>query len=146
MSQESPISAVQAAKFIVQERYQAGAPVSNLEIQALLFFCQRDCLRCSGYPLFFEDILAYPFGPAVEEVYFNFCGYGAIQITPFWPPEVLPGPAEKRILATLSRHREESTIQLLSSSRRMGGAWQRTSIGRPGSRTVILPQFIERFG
>lgn len=146
MNQKSLLGAVQAAKFILQERFKEGLPTSNLEAQALLFFCQRDCLRQRGHPLFGEDILAYPFGPAVAEVYSNFCGYGAKKIITFWPSVDVPLDAAEIIHGTLLQHKDKSSLWLLAASRRTGGAWQRTFSGGIGRHATILPQFIERFG
>lgn len=51
--------------------------ITNLKLQKLLYYAQGVFLAATDRPLFREDILAWQYGPVVEEVYQKFKVYGA---------------------------------------------------------------------
>lgn len=69
------------AKYIVQRSNEDGYPVSNLQLQKILFYSQREFLRKSGKPLFMEEFEAWQFGPVVPSIYRRYCGSAALPLT-----------------------------------------------------------------
>ena len=59
------------AWFILRRCSNNGTPISNLHLQKILFFLQRDSLQNSGSPLFSESIEAWQYGPVIPELYFR---------------------------------------------------------------------------
>lgn len=59
---------------------EAGDTISNLKMQKLLYYAQGFHLAFYNEPLFFEKILAWQYGPVVEEIYNEYWEYsdGAI--------------------------------------------------------------------
>lgn len=55
--------------------------LSNLKIQKLLYYAQGVFLAITNRPLFTEDIVAWQYGPVVEEVYHTYKGFGSAGIT-----------------------------------------------------------------
>lgn len=124
--------AADVAACIIETAMSAGNPVSNLQLQKLLFFCQCDHLRKQGYPLFPDEIVAWQYGPVVKDVYSTYSYRGASPIrrairsismgvrTPFTQ---LEGTA-LRIVENMTRkwlHRDP--WDLVRESHRPGGAW-----------------------
>ena len=76
------MSAVELAWFIVRRCANRGFPISNLQLQKMLYFLQRAYLQERGVPLFQEKIVAWQFGPVVREVYYTFSTYSSLRIVP----------------------------------------------------------------
>ena len=71
--------AIELSKYIVSKCIDDGFPISNLQLQKILYYIQRDFLRI-GKPAFPDAIEAWQFGPVVPNVYYIFCGFGAMKI------------------------------------------------------------------
>ena len=124
--------AADVAACIIETAISAGMPVSNLQLQKLLFFCQCKHLQERGYPLFADEIVAWQYGPVVKDVYRTYSYRGASPIkrtirsmsmgmrTPF---AQLTGDS-RRIVTDMTRkwlHRDP--WDLVRQSHRPGGAW-----------------------
>ncbi len=72
-------SVIEIAKYVITYCMIQGAPISNLQLQKILYYLQVYYMR-QGEPLFPEEIYAWQHGPVVPEVYFMFSGYGAAKI------------------------------------------------------------------
>ena len=70
------ISAIDVAKFFLSEK-----SFSHLQIQKLVYLAYKSYLFKYNESLFEEKILAYQYGPVVEEVYQEFKKYGSENIT-----------------------------------------------------------------
>ncbi len=57
-----------------------GDTVSNLKLQKLLYYVQGFNLAKFGKPLFKEKIIAWQYGPVVEEVYHQYKDSGSLGI------------------------------------------------------------------
>ena len=71
--------ALDVAKYMVTKCVQDKCPISNLQVQKILYFIQKDFLQ-NGSEAFSDDIEAWQFGPVVPEVYYFFCGNGSMKI------------------------------------------------------------------
>ena len=67
------------AHYIIDKCTREGCPVSNLQLQKILYYIQRSFLKV-GLIAFPEEIEAWQFGPVVRVVYNNYCGFGAAKI------------------------------------------------------------------
>lgn len=69
--------AIDIAKYIIGKCTADNQPISNLQLQKILYFLQRKYLKEQGRPLFSDEIQAWQFGPVVPEVYYQYCGFGS---------------------------------------------------------------------
>lgn len=72
-------SAITIANYIINKCTEDQQPISNLQLQKILYYIQCDSLR-QGTPAFDDIIEAWQFGPVVPNVYYTFCGFGAMKI------------------------------------------------------------------
>ena len=56
--------------------YEVYEKITHLKLQKLLYYAQGISLAIHDKPLFRENIVAWPHGPVVKEVYDIFCKYG----------------------------------------------------------------------
>lgn len=69
-------SAVQVARYIIDFCYSIGRPVSNLELQKIMYFLQVVFWRTYKRELIKEDFCAWRYGPVIPTIYNMYSGYG----------------------------------------------------------------------
>lgn len=74
------IGAKKIAYFLLKLAEQNDIPLSNMELQKLLYFAQGKFLAKYGKPLFEEDMQAWKYGPVVPEAYQEFRRFGSSPI------------------------------------------------------------------
>lgn len=73
--------AVDIAKYIINKCISLGRPISNLQLQKILYYVQGEYIcKTGGEVLFNENIEAWPYGPVIPEVYYEFNGYSSSNI------------------------------------------------------------------
>lgn len=80
------LSALDVANYIIDLCIKENVPVSNLQLQKILYYIQRYYLY-SNKPLFEDDFIALAFGPAILDVYNLYCGFGGSKINFNLPSE-----------------------------------------------------------
>lgn len=80
------LSALDVANYVVNLCIEEHKPISNLQLQKILYYIQRYYLY-SNKPLFEDDFIALAFGPAILDVYNLYCGFGGSKITFNLPSE-----------------------------------------------------------
>lgn len=75
-------NAVDVADYIVERCAKQGRPVTNLQLQKILYYVQLNFLRTYDKCIFEDDILAWRHGPAVKEVYDKYSVCGRHKIVP----------------------------------------------------------------
>lgn len=78
---------IEVARFVISYCMAKGTPVSNLQLQKILYYLQVYCRR-NGVDLFRQDIYAWQHGPVVPEAYYRFSGYGASKIQNLYSTEI----------------------------------------------------------
>ncbi|MFS1664409.1 Panacea domain-containing protein [Streptococcus sp. zg-JUN1979] len=73
---DSKLSALDVAKFFLVVQ-----PISHLKLQKLIYLAYKLYLINYQQPLFDEKIIAFQYGPVIEEVYHKFKQYGSETIT-----------------------------------------------------------------
>ena len=73
-------NALDLSKYIVSKCIEDGQPISNRQLQKILYYIQKDFLQRDEIA-FSDDIEAWQFGPVVPNVYYHYCGYGAMPIS-----------------------------------------------------------------
>ena len=72
--------AIEIARYIISKCTTEKRPISNLQLQKILYYVQKEFLN-NGGEAFSDEFEAWQFGPVVPEVYRQFCGFGAMAIT-----------------------------------------------------------------
>lgn len=72
------VSAESLAHYVVDRCNSAGHPVSNLQLQKILYFLQLVYCRTQGGRalLFPEPFQAWPYGPVLPDIYHEYSEYG----------------------------------------------------------------------
>lgn len=74
-------TAVEIARYIINRCIRLGKPVSNLQLQKILYYVQGEFMRSTdGEILFEDDIMAWKYGPVVPNVYYAFNNYSSSDI------------------------------------------------------------------
>ena len=74
--------AIDIAKYIINKSIEFNRPISNLQLQKILYYVQGEYIKVTkGCKLFDEDLEAWAYGPVVPEVYYEFNKYSSSNIT-----------------------------------------------------------------
>lgn len=127
------------ANYIVAKCIKDKEPITNLELQKMLYLIQREFLRVKGKPAFTESIEAWDFGPAIPSVYYYFSGAGAMSISICDMENILEiDETDKRIIDRLiESKRGLMPWELSADINRKGGAWDKTYRDGDGNKAVI---------
>ena len=136
--------ALDLSKYIVSKCIKDGHPISNLQLQKILYYIQREFLGRDEIA-FFDDIEAWQFGPVVPNVYYYFSGFGAMPIS--IPSADYPSLLDDMDMGTVDRIVEEKRNlkpwAMVSETHRSGGAWAQTYKDGEGLRKVIPVDLIK---
>lgn len=128
--------AVDIAKYILTKCTKDGVPISNLQLQKILYYIQAYSLKHQG-PMLQESFYAWKFGPVIPEVYFLYCGYGASTISGTYPTVDIDAADQAAIDAIVEEKRELPPWDLVEDTHRKGGAWDKVYQDGKGDRHVI---------
>lgn len=139
-------AAIDLAKHIVSKCIADSHPISNLQLQKILFYIQKEYLVTRDERAFSDAIEAWQFGPVVPNVYYYFCGFGSMPITiPFDQVQIEDQDAEI-IDPIVEEKRVLYPWDLVSETHKKGGAWDRTYEDGNGNRKEISIDLIKAAG
>ena len=140
---------IELAKYIVVKCIKDNHPISNLQLQKILFYIQREFLQNMNKVAFPEDIEAWPFGPVVPAVYYYFCGAGAMPITLCNPQkaQVKLSQSDNEVIDSLiESKRELYPWDMVTETHKRGGAWESVYRNGMGKNRIISKEDIKRLG
>lgn len=73
--------AVEIARYVVKKCIADELPISNLQLQNILYFVQKNFLKSKNRVAFEDDIETWKFGPVIPKVYYRYSGFGSMLIT-----------------------------------------------------------------
>ena len=73
-------SAMEIAEYAVNRRYRLDMPISNLQLQKILYFLQVIYASKTDKLLFADQFEAWPYGPVIRDVYVEFSECGGFPI------------------------------------------------------------------
>ena len=76
----SKYDALDIAKYIIRWCDKNGLRITNLQLQKILFFIQKESIRKRGYGIFSNRIEAWQYGPVIPDVFYEFAGFGAMKL------------------------------------------------------------------
>lgn len=91
------IRALSVAEYIITRCLELKKPVSNMQLQKMLYRVQEYFLGNECVPLYKDKIIARVFGPCISEVYKRYCGHGAVPITVKYKEVILPAKITEKI-------------------------------------------------
>lgn len=74
-------NASDVARYVVNLCIKDRCPISNLQLQKILFFCQIESYRIMNRPLFPDDFEAWRYGPVIPSIYRLFSIFGGMKIS-----------------------------------------------------------------
>jgi uncharacterized phage-associated protein len=138
--------AMTVAKYIVSKCTREKSPISNLQLQKLLYLIQKESLEINDEPIFVDEIEAWRFGPAVPNVFFYFSGYGAMPIVFEYVVDEIEDDDRELIDDVVDRKKMLHPWDYLEEICGDGGAWCRVWDGGAGDNKVIPVEMIVEFG
>ena len=137
-------SAMEIAKYVVNKCANDKRPISNLQLQKILYYIQKEYLK-SGDMAFGEAIEAWQFGPVVPNVYYEFAGSGAMPIDAKYDTFIKWNDRE-RIDRIVEEKRALNPWDLVAESHRPCGPWASIYQDGKGYRHVIPIDLIREKG
>lgn len=136
-------NAMQVADYIINKCYLDKKPISNLQLQKVLYFTWVDFYKMTGNTLFFDSICAWPFGPVVPDVYYEYCAYGGRPINVRCETEV--DEKDKGLLDEIIEKYVNIPVNVLvAMTHQRGTAWDVIFDGGSGNRKKIPFELIKR--
>lgn len=138
--------AIVLAKYVVSKCMTDGCPISNLQLQKILYYIQREFLR-NNTLAFPDEIQAWQFGPVVPNVYYRFSAYGAMEITKVYDvdDDFKFTDSEKEIInEIIEKKRLCDPWDLVEDTHRPGGAWDQ--MYEKGKYNIIPQYLIKQVG
>lgn len=81
------LEALSVAMYIIDRCTRLGKPISNLQLQKILYYIQLNFYRHLNIQLIREEFEAWDYGPVIPKVYFYFKSYGATKICNLYESE-----------------------------------------------------------
>lgn len=138
--------AIDLSKYIVLKCIDDGHPVSNLQLQKILYYIQKDFLSRKNTVAFSDDIEAWQFGPVVPDVYYYYCGYGAMPIASAREGFDIRPEDEEAVNAIVESKRILDPWTMVAETHKANGAWEQTYQNGAGNRKVIPVELIKAAG
>lgn len=134
--------AMDLADYIVDKCIKDGTPITNLQLQRILYFVQKDFLK-RGFRAFSDDMEAWELGPVVPNVYFYFCGFGAMPIS--ISRDVVPNlTSDKNIIDNIvEAKRDLDSWVTAKETNKITGAWSKVFNDGKGSQHIIPVDLIK---
>lgn len=125
-------NAVDVASYIVGRCANLGRPVTNLQLQKIMYYQQLNFLRIYDKCIFEDDILALRHGPAVKEVYYKYNIWGRHEIVPR-AVQTVKGTFLEKDRELIDRVTDVCLLldpwELVERSQKAGGPWQQSFDG-----------------
>lgn len=137
-------TAIDTAKYIINKCSIEQHPISNLQLQKILYCIQRDFLK-NNMLAFDDDFEAWQFGPVIPEVYYLFCGFGAIRIRMRYDIDI-GSDYTALINPIIERKRLLNPWDWSEDINGTGKAWDKVYSGGNSNHKVIPKQLIRNIG
>jgi uncharacterized phage-associated protein len=82
-------SAIAVANWMIAENLKDNRDLTHLKLQKLLYYAQGWFLAFFDYPLFYNNILAWKYGPVIESVYLALSYSGKKNVSKILDEEIL---------------------------------------------------------
>lgn len=135
-------TAANIASYVIDKCVRDGEPVSNLQLQKILFFVQERFCEVAGEPLFDDDFEAWMYGPVVPAIYKTYSIWGGSKID--WKFDIdftLPEFITNVIDPVIEEKRSIAPWRLVDQTHTEDSAWYKVH-NSLGDGAVIPKQMI----
>lgn len=133
------------ANYIIAYALKIGHPVSNIQLQKILYYIQVYFLKNKGDSFFKDDIEAWLIGPVIPNVYYQYAVFGPAPITIFNETDIDLDSKEQKELNQIIRDKSVlSPWDMLRDICQEGKPWQ--LYYEPDARNVIPQKAMELYG
>lgn len=141
------MKALDVAGYVVTKCIEDEKPISNLQLQKILYYIQHEILKTHGVALIDEEFEAWKFGPAIPIVYYEYSYLGAFKIYKKWDNfENIKYELEDFldiIDPIIKEKREIDPWGLVDETHRPGKAWDIIFKNGKGFRDIIPKEQIK---
>lgn len=114
---------------------QGGQPLTNMQLQKLVYIAHGYSLALLERPLFFHNVHAWQWGPVIPKLYKPLRKYGAEEVTEAIPTtdEAVPADSEEMdvIRAVWETYGHFTGSKLSGMTHREGSPWSKTWTAEP---------------
>ena len=142
--EERKYSGLYLAKYIIDKCAKDEYPISNLQLQKILYNLQKKLLK-NEFVLVNDNFQAWAYGPVVPKVYFEFCSYGSMRIDEKYNVKI-ENQIKCIIDPIIESLRKESPWELVQKTHFEGGAWDTVYKNGRGNRDIISLELIRDLG
>lgn len=135
------------ARYIVSICTSSGKPISNLQLQKILYYVQLSFLHNLNYRAFYNTIEAWDYGPVVPDVYNQYKYYGSTKIyQKFQGLEVMFTDNELLVIkSVVSKCISLRPWDLVEMSHEDDSPWDRVYNGGRGYKHEIPVEYLEEY-
>lgn len=131
------------AKYTVNKCIKDHRPISNLQLQKILYFCQKEYNEKTGQALFSDDFEAWQYGPVIPSVYRMFSLFGGMKITRIVYEDIEIDETTKNLIdPIIDKYSNYAAWDLVSMTHRKGDVWDRVFKDGQGNRHLISKDLI----
>jgi uncharacterized phage-associated protein len=131
------------ADYVIEKCVDDGHAISNLQLQKILYFIQKKFLQVKNEVAFPERIEAWQFGPVVPDAYYDYCGYGAMEICQFKGDHLFSENDKALMDSVISEKRVDNPWDLVEETHKSGGAWDQIFKNGRGNKEIIPTELIK---
>lgn len=130
--------AIQIAHFIIDYCSNISRPVSNLELQKIMYFLQMVFMReNNGNELIIDDFCAWKYGPVIPSVYSLYSGYGGNLISNFYNCSDIDSYTAQFMQPLIERLESKGPWELVDLTHKAGTPWHQIFNNGLGNGSVI---------
>ncbi len=132
------------AKYVIDYCTKRGTPISNLQLQKILYYIQLNFYRSLDKPAFDDDFIAWQYGPVIEDIYYEFNIYGSSDICKIYPgvEGLFVGNDRVVVHSVIVACTQISAWELVRKSHRENGPWDKVYRGGIGNGEIIRKEDI----
>lgn len=136
-------NAMAVADYIINKCCERNKPISNLQLQKILYFTWIEYYKQTNKTLFWDSFCAWQFGPVVPEVYYEYCVYGGRPINIRCETEIVA--EDMSLLDKIIEDYADIPVNVLvDMTHKKDSAWDRIYQDGRGNREVIPYELIKR--
>ncbi len=140
-------SAFDLARYVLKKCIDEDHPISNLQLQKILYYIQECFLKEKDRKAFSEPIEAWQFGPVVPKVYDEYRIYGGRTIV--WildAPDNVSIDKEDKVLidGIVEEKRNLDPWEMVQETHKEGGAWAKIYDDGRGAYKEIPTEMIRK--
>lgn len=133
--------AMDIAKYIIDKCTADKHPISNLQLQKILYYVQKSFLE-HDIVAFDDDFEAWQFGPVVPEVYYRYCGFGSTGIRMKYDTNINKNYSVV-INPIVEKKRQLDPWYMVEDTHKTGKAWDCVYRNGIGNHCVIPKELIK---